>query len=237
MMTDTLTRNETTRAPLTRPRVWPTLDERIDMAKRTGQTCSIDGCESRTHGRGLCSMHYLRWKRHGDPEMVTRHYTRQPPNFCTIEGCDEPVHGRTWCSMHYQRWTRYGDPLIVMRVYGDDEARFWSKVTMDGPIAPNRPDLGRCWMFSGKPHNSGHAVMGMWNPDGATRAEKRSIKTAYRYAYELLIGPIPEGLVLDHFACDNGNIGCVNPYHCEPVTRAENSRRAWRSHRNERNTP
>jgi len=37
--------------------------------------------------------------------------------------------------------------------------------------------------------------------------------------YEALIGPIPEGLVIDHL-CRVRN--CVNPAHMEPVTNTEN---------------
>jgi hypothetical protein len=49
-------------------------------------------------------------------------------------------------------------------------------------------------------------------------------KTAYVYRvrYEREIGPIPEGMELDHFVCDNGPGGCCNPHHCRPVTRREN---------------
>jgi hypothetical protein len=46
---------------------------------------------------------------------------------------------------------------------------------------------------------------------------------AHRFAYELLVGPIPDGLALDHLCLTTG---CVNPAHLEPVTVAENSRRA-----------
>jgi hypothetical protein len=45
---------------------------------------------------------------------------------------------------------------------------------------------------------------------------------AHRFAYELLVGPIPEGLVIDHL-CRNRR--CVNPAHLEPVTAEENWRR------------
>jgi hypothetical protein len=42
---------------------------------------------------------------------------------------------------------------------------------------------------------------------------------AHRLTYSLLVGPIPEGLVLDHL-CRVRN--CVNPDHLEPVTQKVN---------------
>jgi hypothetical protein len=45
---------------------------------------------------------------------------------------------------------------------------------------------------------------------------------AHRVAYEALIGPIPDGLQLDHLC---RNRACVNPLHTEPVTQIENIRR------------
>jgi HNH endonuclease len=45
---------------------------------------------------------------------------------------------------------------------------------------------------------------------------------AHRVAYEFYVGPIPEGLDIDHL-CRNRS--CVNPDHMEPVTRQENLRR------------
>lgn len=41
----------------------------------------------------------------------------------------------------------------------------------------------------------------------------------HRAAYMLMVGPIPEGLTLDHL-CRNRI--CVNPHHLEPVTVKEN---------------
>jgi hypothetical protein len=46
---------------------------------------------------------------------------------------------------------------------------------------------------------------------------------AHRLFYELLVGPIPAGLEIDHL-CRNRS--CVRPTHLEPVTHLENMRRA-----------
>lgn len=42
---------------------------------------------------------------------------------------------------------------------------------------------------------------------------------AHRYVYEQTVGPIPDGMNLDHLC---RNRGCVNPAHVEPVTQREN---------------
>lgn len=65
-----------------------------------------------------------------------------------------------------------------------------------------------CWDWHGATNDSGYGIV---------RKQR-----AHRVLYELLIGPIPEGLVLDHLC---RNRACVRPAHLEPVTRGENVRR------------
>ncbi len=71
---------------------------------------------------------------------------------------------------------------------------------------------GQCWMWDG--WNSGDGYGKVWF-DG--RAQM-----AHRVVYELLVGPIPDGLKLDH-VCRNR--GCCNPAHVEPVTTMVNTLR------------
>lgn len=47
---------------------------------------------------------------------------------------------------------------------------------------------------------------------------------AHVYAYERKYGPVPKGLVLDHFVCDTP--ACCNPDHVRPTTSRRNSLRS-----------
>lgn len=70
-----------------------------------------------------------------------------------------------------------------------------------------------CWLWRGKPAANGYARF--W-------VKPRTLY-AHRFAYELIIGPIPEGLTLDH-RCKVRH--CVNPAHLVPETLFENARTA-----------
>lgn len=76
-------------------------------------------------------------------------------------------------------------------------------------------DIHGCWNWQLKIDQRGYGVV---------RREGRVVGNvrAHRWVYEQVVGPISEGMVLDH-RCRNRR--CVNPAHLEPVTHVENCRR------------
>ncbi len=125
---------------------------------------------------------------------------------CSILGCDRPHLARGLCKKHYgERWyraQRKGTKRLRL-VGADPVVRFWSYV--------EKTD-GGCWHWRGLLDSYGY---GRFSLDGRT-------VPAHRFAYEQTIGPVPDGLQVDHLCCVHA---CVRPSHLEPVTQAENIRR------------
>lgn len=84
------------------------------------------------------------------------------------------------------------------------------------------PNTG-CWLCTAANNQRGY---------GRIRIADGRMVTAHRYSYEISVGPIPDGLELDHLCRQTC---CVNPDHLEPVTPFENGRRAGISCEIERN--
>ena len=70
--------------------------------------CTVDGCEGKHHGKGLCGTHYERFLKHGDPLCGAR---QKCPDTCTIEGCGRKHRARGFCCKHYDAHRNHGDPL------------------------------------------------------------------------------------------------------------------------------
>jgi hypothetical protein len=77
-------------------------------------------------------------------------------------------------------------------------------------------DANGCWLWTGTIDTRGYGTISYIHAG-------RRTWNVYRLAYELLRGPIPEGLELDHLC---RNRACLNPEHLEPVTHEENMRRS-----------
>lgn len=70
-----------------------------------------------------------------------------------------------------------------------------------------------CWEWQGTSQPNGYGVFSINN----------HLQRTHRVSYEAFVAPIPDGLQIDHL-CRNRI--CCNPEHLEPVTPAENTRRA-----------
>lgn len=81
--------------------------------------------------------------------------------------------------------------------------RFWTKV--------DKTESG-CWVWTSAFYQNGYGAFWL---NGKSRL-------AHRVAYEMVAGPIPDGLQLDHLCRRQA---CVNPAHLEPVTAQVNTLR------------
>lgn len=95
--------------------------------------CTITGCSRKLHARGWCTTHYMRWRKHGNPQHVDeihdptrtcskcdskyfardlcrKHYYREyPKRTCTVNGCERKEHSSKLCHMHYMRHYTHGE--------------------------------------------------------------------------------------------------------------------------------
>jgi hypothetical protein len=127
-----------------------------------------------------------------------------------INGDGRPAKSRGRCNacyLRYMRSTPKAERAPIERPA--DEERFFSFVNKMGPIARNRPDLGRCWLWGGGDCRE----YGIFWADGTSHR-------AHVWSYKHFVAEIPDGLTLDHFACDQP--GCVNYLHVRPATHQVN---------------
>lgn len=93
-----------------------------------------------------------------------------------------------------------------------DEWRFWQYVIRGTP--------DECWPWMGGVNSKGY---GRWT----SYSNGKRTYQAHRVAYELVVGPIPEGYEIDHVKARGCVLrACCNPAHLEAVTHRENTLRA-----------
>lgn len=90
--------------------------------------------------------------------------------------------------------------------------RFWQKVDF----------TDTCWLWTEGRSKGGYPIFHIPKVGGADR----QIVYAHRYAYGFCVGPIPEGLTIDHL-CETKL--CVLPEHLEPTTLRVNVLRSSRA--------
>lgn len=115
---------------------------------------------------------------------------------CKIVDCDRPCDSHGYCQKHATRWRRHGDPN---REPLTRSQIFWSSVDKSG----------ECWLWTGPLTRQGYGKFGQHS------------QRAHRFAWCEVNGTT--SLPLDHLCMEKR---CVRPDHLEPVTQAENVRRA-----------
>jgi hypothetical protein len=178
------------------------------------KTCSEPACERPTTGggRGLCPNHYQQRRRWGTLPPKT---VRGPDMPCAAPGCEEKTgrHGaQGLCPKHYQRLTKSDWGLEQPTRTASLNERFYAKVSKS-PC----PCGCECELWTAGIHpKTGY---GHFSIDDKTYL-------AHRIAYEIEVGPIPDGMVIDH-VYENGcrHRHCVKRAHLEPVTDTVNNQR------------
>lgn len=132
---------------------------------------------------------------------------------CSYPGCHRKHNSKGLCSPH-GALQRAGKPLRPLQdrtgpLPRSAVDRFADKIALT--------ESGCIEWIAGKTLGG----YGCFSDDASHSNTKRDM--AHRWSWEYHVGPIPEGLDIDHL-CRNRK--CVNPEHLEPVTRAENVRRA-----------
>ena len=124
---------------------------------------------------------------------------------CGVTECPKPARNSGLCWGHYARRRKYGNPTAGFCGPADTARQRIERFT---------DRTGECWLWTAATNRAGYGLLGI--PGRST--------LAHRIAYEEYVGPVPDGLELDHLCRVRR---CVKPAHLEPVTRSENVRRGW----------
>jgi len=82
--------------------------------------CAASGCGRKAIARNLCSTHWDRWRKHGDPERGNREeYLKfKRLGLCRIGGCDRSAKSgcKKMCWGHHRRFMKHGEEMSLAPV-------------------------------------------------------------------------------------------------------------------------
>lgn len=133
---------------------------------------------------------------------------------CVIDNCTRRQHAHGWCDTHYQRWRKYGSTDLPA-----PPSLTELRLALGRRLLSHLKQQDDCLVWTGTVGNAGYGLISTGGRQGKT-------VLVHRLAYELWVGPIPEGLTIDHVRARGCRSKlCCEPAHLEPVTLLENIRR------------
>jgi HNH endonuclease len=120
---------------------------------------------------------------------------------CSLPDCDSAYYALGMCQLHYGRMRNHGSTEKPQRARDVGER-----------IDALTDKSGDCWIWLGSKTDGGYGTIGIAGKN----------KLVHRVNYERFVGPIPEGLCIDHLCRVRA---CCNPAHLEAVTYRENNLR------------
>lgn len=160
------------------------------MKKQEPRLCSVSSCARKHKAHGYCSLHYRRVQNNG---VASR---PRDGGVCAVETCDRRCTRHLYCDKHYYRFRRHGDPLMFSARHAIKDTTkkeaFWAAIIINSE--------NDCLEWAGAKTSWGYGRL----------SYKSKHYAAHRFAFELYVGPIPDGMFVCHH-CDNP--GCCNPNH------------------------
>lgn len=173
------------------------LDRRASV--NATRNCSIDGCNLAYRSRGYCWKHLQEVAASGVTLPDGRRRDQRPAREdtpCFAQGCERASRTKGLCNRHY------------LRVWVHGSLELPAKLSKAEVLEAGIQSRNGCWIWGGPVSTSGYGRIGA--------------EYTHRIAYEMHVGPIPEGMQIDHLCFEKL---CANPAHLEAVTQAENLRR------------
>lgn len=175
--------------------------------------CRVDGCDDvvKVVSRQLCGLHYRRWQLGKDLDAPKRERVTNQGRPCSVIECGDLARTKGLCRHHY-RLHLQGRPLTESRraqPRAPWQVRIWRFIEFGGEVRPGV--TSSCWQWgSSVDPVTGYGSLSVPGDSGRNRTQ-----AAHRMMWQLINGPIPKGLLLDH-VCRNR--ACVNVHHLRLVT-------------------
>ena len=203
----------------------------------TKRICSVEGCGKPQYARLYCTLHWHRWRRHGDPLITKRRRSR----LCSVSDCSNPHEGHGFCVKHLIRWRKFGSTELpphpprpttcaiagCVRLYyqaGYCRAH-WTRWKKYGDPTAGKTLRGKPQMFLARAlaYNGDDCVLWPYSKD--TRGYPLiywdgAYHGTHRLVCQTVKGPRPTPL---HQAAHNCGVAlCINPGHIAWKTPSEN---------------